>query len=194
MPPTVVELFGAKVKKLPPETLDVLVFCACMGNRFTAEDIALILELELLALFERLKPVLSMGLLMESKSELQFVHDRVQEAVLRLLDAERRRAIHWRIGHHLLQAVPAGKALAKQDNLFTIAAHLNLGRPEQLDKAATLTLIASTTRPATRLWKPSPPKPPTNTSAPPWRCCRRTAGSAVTRKPSRSTRNWRKPS
>jgi signal transduction histidine kinase len=142
MPPTVVELFGAKVKKLPQETLDVLVFCACMGNRFTAEDIALILELELLALFERLKPVLSQGLLMESKSELQFVHDRVQEAVLRLLDTEQRRAIHWRIGHHLLQAVPAGSNLGKQDNLFTITAHLNLGRPEHLDQEAACRLVA----------------------------------------------------
>ena len=142
MPPTVVELFGAKVRKLPPETLDILVFCACMGNRFTAEDIALIKELKLLDLFERLKPVLSLGLLMESKAELQFVHDRVQEAVLRLLDAGQRRDIHWRIGRHLLGAVPPGAALGQQENLFTIAAHLNLGRPEQPDPACALELAA----------------------------------------------------
>ena len=140
MPLTVVELFGAKVRKLPQETLDILVFCACMGNRFTAEDIALIRELELVSLFERLKPVLSMGLLMESKSELQFVHDRVQEAVLRLLDEESRRAIHWRIGNHLLAAIPPDSELARQDNLFTIVAHLNLGRPDDLEPEAALNL------------------------------------------------------
>jgi signal transduction histidine kinase/tRNA A-37 threonylcarbamoyl transferase component Bud32 len=142
MPPTVVELFGAKVRKLPPETLDILVFCACMGNRFLAEDIALIKELPLLELFERLKVVLSLGLLMESKSELQFVHDRVQEAVLRLLDDPRRREIHWRIGQHLLKAVPKGAELGQQENLFTIAAHLNLGQPKRPSRAVALELSA----------------------------------------------------
>ena len=132
MPPTVVELFGIKVQMLPPETLAVLVFCACMGNRFTAEDIALIQELDMMTLFERLKPVLSMGLLMENKLELKFVHDRVQEAVLRLLDTDQRRAIHWRIGNHLLGAVPPESDLARQENLFTIATHLNLGCPTDL--------------------------------------------------------------
>lgn len=142
MPPTVVELFGAKVKKLPPETLSILVFSACMGNRFTAEDIAFIQELDVFVLFERLKSVLSMGLLMENKSELQFVHDRVQEAVLQLLDAGQRRSIHWRIGKHLLSAVPQGGDLIRQDNLFTIVAHMNLGRPDDLDREAAQQLSA----------------------------------------------------
>jgi signal transduction histidine kinase/tetratricopeptide (TPR) repeat protein len=142
MPPTVVELFGAKVKKLPEDTLDILVFCACMGNRFTAEDMALIKELSLLRLFEQLSPVLRLGLLVESKSELQFVHDRVQEAVLRLLDNDQKRAIHWRIGEHLLNAVAGCRDLSREDNLFTIAAHLNLGRPEHPDPATALRLAA----------------------------------------------------
>jgi predicted ATPase/signal transduction histidine kinase/tRNA A-37 threonylcarbamoyl transferase component Bud32 len=132
MPTTVVELFGAKVKQLPFATVEILMLCACMGNRFAAEEVALIQEIPYQTLFERLKPVLSLGLLMESKSELQFVHDRVQEAVLRFLNAEQRRAIHWRVGQHLLGDTPIGIELEQQDNLFTIAAHLNLGRPEQL--------------------------------------------------------------
>lgn len=146
MPPTVVELFGAKVRKLPKDTLDILVFCACMGNRFAADDIALIMEMELLDLFEKLKPVLSQGLLMESKSELQFVHDRVQEAVLRLLDPPARRAIHWRIGHHLLADVPPDSDVGQRDNLFTIVAHLNLGRPEDLTNGPAVRLAALNAR------------------------------------------------
>ncbi|MDD5462244.1 MAG: AAA family ATPase [Methylococcales bacterium] len=133
MPLSVVELFSSKVRKLPDQTLDILMLCACMGNRFTAEDIAVILEIDYQSLFECLKPVLSLGLVMESKTELQFVHDRVQEAVLRLIDAEKRRDIHWRIGLHLLNGAVIGPALEQQENLFTVAAHLNLGRPSQMD-------------------------------------------------------------
>jgi signal transduction histidine kinase/serine/threonine protein kinase len=133
MPLSVVELFSSKVRQLPEETLDILTLCACMGNRFAAEDIAVILEMEYQPLFEGLKPVLSLGLVMESKTEFQFVHDRVQEAVLRLIDAEKRRDIHWRIGLHLLDGAVIGPSLEDLENLFTIVAHLNLGRPAQMD-------------------------------------------------------------
>ncbi|HLF97396.1 MAG TPA: EAL domain-containing protein, partial [Methylococcaceae bacterium] len=137
MPATVVELFSAKVGKLPEDTLDVLQHCACMGNRFTAQDVALVLDLDLPELFEILKPVLSLGLLLENKTDLQFVHDRVQEAVLRAIPAPMRQSIHWRIGNRLFDEIPAGEDHEKRDNLFTIAAHLNRGRPETPDAATT---------------------------------------------------------
>lgn len=129
MPATVVELFSSKVRKLPADTLRILEHCACMGNRFTAQEVALILDTDLPALFETLKPVLSLGLMLENKTDLQFVHDRVQEAVLRAIPARRRKAIHWRIGSRLFGDIPADADLEKRDNLFTIAAHLNRGRP-----------------------------------------------------------------
>lgn len=132
MPTSVVELFGSKVNQLPAETVEILLLCACMGNRFSAEEVSLIQEISYQILFERLKPVLSLGLLIESKIELQFVHDRVQEAVLRFLNPPQRREIHWRIGRHLLGDTPINEALEQQENLFTIAAHLNLGKPETL--------------------------------------------------------------
>ncbi|MBD9357169.1 ATP-binding sensor histidine kinase [Methylomonas albis] len=133
MPASVVELFSAKVRKLPSRTLNILYHCACMGNRFTAEDVGLVLDTRIEQLFEDLKPVLSMGLLLENKADLQFVHDRVQEAVLQQIAAYTRPNIHWRIGNRLLSAVAAGTELAGLDNLFTIAAHLNQGCPELLD-------------------------------------------------------------
>jgi len=132
MPTSVVELFGSKVNQLPAETVEILLLCACMGNRFSAEEVSLIQEISYQTLFERLKPVLSLGLLIESKIELQFVHDRVQEAVLRFLNPPQRREIHWRIGQHLLGDMAVNSALEQQENLFTIAAHLNLGKPENL--------------------------------------------------------------
>ena len=133
MPASVVELFSSKVSKLPAPTLHILNYCACMGNRFTAQDVALVLGYSLQQLFEDLKPVLSLGMLLENKSDLQFVHDRVQEAVLRQVPLAERAQIHWLVGQRLLQDVPA-QALEKLENLFTIAAHLNRGRPTPLDE------------------------------------------------------------
>jgi predicted ATPase len=104
MPSTVVALFSSKVQRLPVDTISLLEHCACMGNRFTPDEIALVKEITLLNVFETLKPALSQGLLTESKNELQFVHDRVQEAVLNAIERERRRQMHWQIGNHLLSS------------------------------------------------------------------------------------------
>lgn len=133
MPANVVELFSAKVRKLPVETLYILNYCACMGNRFTANEVALVVDMRIDQLFEDLKPVLSQSLLLENKSDLQFVHDRVQEAVLSQIDLHSRPDIHWRIGHRLLSEAPANAELESLDNLFTIATHLNQGCPAKPD-------------------------------------------------------------
>ena len=141
MPATVVELFSSKVSKLPSATLHILNRCACMGNRFTAEEVALVMDIGLEQLFEDLKPVLSLGLLLENKTDLQFVHDRVQEAVLRQVDEALRPTIHWRIGQRLLGLVSADTDLESVENLFTIAAHLNRGRPENLQDVDVYKLV-----------------------------------------------------
>ncbi len=133
IPASVVELFSSKVRKLPVATLHILDHCACMGNRFTVEEVAQVLDFRIDELFEALKSVLSLGLLLENKSDLQFVHDRVQESVLRQVEKEARPAIHWRIGKRLLADQPVDDNLELLDNLFTIAAHLNLGKPVQLE-------------------------------------------------------------
>ena len=134
MPSTVVSLFSSRVKKIPNDTIDLLENCACMGNRFTPDEVALVREISLLKVFEKLKPALSQGLLIESKDQLQFIHDRVQEAVLRVIKPEKRCQIHWQIGNHLLAAVPKGADLEKLDNLFTIVSHLHLGKENILDR------------------------------------------------------------
>ena len=140
MPTSVVDMFGFKVQGLHRETLAVIKVCACMGNRFSAEDVALICDMPLLRLFELIKPALTLGLLIESKSEFQFVHDRVQEAVLRLIEAQQRQHIHWQVGWHLLSDQAINQKLEAKDNLFTIAAHLNLGRPENINHKQCLQL------------------------------------------------------
>ena len=134
MPNTVVALFDFKIQKLPPDLVNLLEFCACMGNAFSPADISLIREMPLLEIFEMLKPALGQGLLMENKNRLQFIHDKVQEATLSKITAARRRQIHRQIGNHLLRTIPEGaREIEKLDNLFAIVAHLNLGREEIRD-------------------------------------------------------------
>ncbi|MBI2863890.1 MAG: AAA family ATPase [Chloroflexi bacterium] len=158
MPTTVVALFSSKIRKLPPDVIELLEYCACLGNTFSPADLSLIRGLTLRDTFSMLKLALGQGLLMENKNQLQFVHDRVQEAALSAISAERRRQIHQQIGNHLLAAVrsfPEGQPsgwgsdparrkpsergapdLEKHENLFAIVSHLNLGREQNLNPTA----------------------------------------------------------
>ncbi len=135
MPTTVVALFSSKIQRLPMNLVSLLEYCACMGNTFSPEELSLIREMTLLETFDIMKPALGQGLLMESKNQLQFIHDKVQEAVLAAIPAEKRRTIHWQIGNHLLSAVPDEPTdIEKVENLFTIVSHLNLGRETNPDR------------------------------------------------------------
>ncbi|MCM2466854.1 AAA family ATPase [Methanoculleus oceani] len=135
MPTTIVALFASKIQNLPRDLITLLEYCACMGNTFSPAEVSQIRGMTLLETFEVLKPALGQGLLVESKNQLQFIHDKVQEAALSAIPAERRRQIHWQVGNHLLRAVPeeALMGMEKLENLFTIASHLNLGLEEEPD-------------------------------------------------------------
>jgi len=131
MPTTVVALFSSKIRRLAPALVTLLEYCACMGNTFSPTEMSVIRGMSLLGIFELLRPALGQGLLMENKNQLQFIHDRVQEAVLSAIPVARRREIHREIGGHLLALIPKGSDVEKLDNLFTIVSHLNLGRDEE---------------------------------------------------------------
>ena len=135
MPTTVVALFSSKIERLPPRSLDLLEYCACMGNTLAASQLAEVKEISVADVYETLKPALRQGLLVETKNELRFIHDKVHEAVLSAIPLERRREIHWRVGNHLLAPLLAESVdLEKAESLFAIVTHLNMGAPESLDK------------------------------------------------------------
>ncbi len=141
MPTTVVALFGSKLQKLPPDLMTLLEYCACMGNTFSPAELSSIRSITLRETFEILKPALGQGLLIESKNQVQFIHDKVQESALSTIPAERRRRIHREIGNHLLSAVPRdNQDLEKLENLFTLLSHLNLGREDRLDPTTAYSL------------------------------------------------------
>ncbi|MBI0582873.1 MAG: AAA family ATPase [Methanomassiliicoccus sp.] len=136
MPTTVVALFISKIRRFPPDLIALLEYCACMGNTFSPSELSLITERSLLDVFETLKPALGQGLLIENKNQLQFIHDKVQEAALSAIPEERRRRIHSQVGEHLLSAVPLSASMEGVSNLFTIVSHLNRGRAERPEAEA----------------------------------------------------------
>ena len=140
MPTTVVALFSSKIRKFDPDLISLLEYCACMGNTFSPDELASVKGITLLETFKMLKPVLGQGLLIENKNQLQFIHDKVQEATLSAIPAERRRKIHWQVGNHLLRAIHEGADIEKQDNLFTIVSHLNMGKEKEIDSKTSYVL------------------------------------------------------
>ncbi len=135
MPTNVVALFCSKIQKLPPNLIDLLKYCACMGNTFSPAVMSAIRGMSLIEFFELLKPVLRQGLLVENRGQLQFIHDRVQEALLLSIPVEELKPIHWKIGDYLYSTVSdADGVIEESENLFTIVSHLNLGRKNNLDR------------------------------------------------------------
>lgn len=134
MPTTIVALFSSKIEKLSSELITLLEYCACMGNSFSPVEVSLIRKMTLLETYKTLKPALEQGMLIESKNQLQFIHDRVQEAVLSRIPAERRRSIHRQVGNYLLSIIKTNSGgMENIDELFTIVSHLNLGREANPD-------------------------------------------------------------
>ncbi|MGZ3808379.1 MAG: histidine kinase dimerization/phosphoacceptor domain -containing protein, partial [Bacteriovorax sp.] len=126
MPTTIVELFSSKLKKLSPTVIDLMDYCACMGNYFDPGDLAKIVGIQLLELFEVLRPALSQSLIIENKNQLQFVHDKVQEATLSGISLERREMIHWEIGNYLLAESHGDLKNLSIESIFSMASHFNI--------------------------------------------------------------------
>ena len=137
MPTSVAGLFESKIWKVSPELVELLKYCACMGNTLSPSDLSAILSMPMAKIFEVLKPALGQGLLVENKNQLQFIHDRVQEAVLASVPARELGPIHWRIGSHLYSAAAsAGDGVSESQDLFVIVSHLNLGIKDRPDREA----------------------------------------------------------
>lgn len=134
LPADVFALFEEKVEKLPPEVTHLLKYCACMGNTFFPADVSVVLDSPPVEIYRLLNPALRTGLLAEDKNRMQFIHDRVQEALLSSISPEERSQIHWQIGSHLYSKAVKEGNVERSENLFEIASHLNLGITDSSDE------------------------------------------------------------
>ncbi len=128
----VVELMIKKIKKLPDTSQNVLRLAACMGNRFDVNTLSVIYEKSAMATFQDLKPVLREALIFpisENNShnaafihQLQFSHDRVQQAAYALIDDKHKKAIHLQIARLLFNNTQTAVLAEK---VFEIVGHFN---------------------------------------------------------------------
>ncbi len=120
----VVELMSQKVCELPPQTRQILQQAACFGARFNLETLSIVYGKPANAALADLRPAFDETLIISSGPDIEFVHDRIQQAAYSLISDEERKAVHWRIGK-LLQQEPAQRI--RNEYFFDTVNHLIIG-------------------------------------------------------------------
>jgi predicted ATPase len=114
----VVALMTSKLRKLRPETQEVLTLAACIGNPFDLAILATVREKPLRDTAVDLSEALSDGLVWPLSEDIgpvdsaqqeadassplyRFAHDRIQQAAYSMIPAEERQIVHRRVGEHV---------------------------------------------------------------------------------------------
>ena len=175
MTDNVVALMATKIQKLPAEAQRILWLAACIGNTFDLKTLAIVdarspqetadslwaglregLILPLGDAYKFIEDRSAAALLVESQAPgaqagvstrvvYRFLHDRVQQAAYSLIPENRRREVHLRIGRLMRSALTVEE---RDEELFTIVGHLNLGaelltEQAERDELAELNLVVA---------------------------------------------------
>ncbi|MCP4690067.1 MAG: AAA family ATPase, partial [Desulfobacterales bacterium] len=140
MTDNVVDFMAAKIGSFPPETRETLKLAACMGSRFELAALAMIGEQSDDETLEQILKGVEEGLLIpldprykllamsddmkKRAGGFRFVHDRVRQAAYTLIDEDRKKALHRRIGVLLKNHADPTQL---ENRIFDIAGHLNIG-------------------------------------------------------------------
>lgn len=163
----VVQFMSAQLQKLPQTTQDILKLAACIGNQFDLNTLAMSCEKSEIETATNLWTALQAGLVLpqteiykfyqrdsdeqlelghahKQLAEYKFLHDRVQQAAYSLIPDDHKQAVHLKIGQLLQQNL---SDIEKEEKLFDIIGHLNLGRdlitqPEERSVLTQLNLSA----------------------------------------------------
>jgi len=133
LPALAVDFFSYKIKTIPGNVLEILQIASCLGTGFSADELCAVLNSDMAKIYAQLAPVFKNKILVKRKKMLFFSHDRIQEAVYSTIDKRQAQTIHKNIAETLLKLIPEKTKWESVDNLFTIANHLNKGRPENQD-------------------------------------------------------------
>jgi predicted ATPase/tRNA A-37 threonylcarbamoyl transferase component Bud32 len=156
----VVELLSEKINKLPDSVKHSLCIAACLGNYFDLKALSLVIQKNIRETIHELMPAIKDGLILPlgndykifqtsfSESEkleqlipiiqFKFIHDRVQQAAYSLIEEDKKKDVHLKIGNILLSNVDIESRDAK---VFEIVNHLNNGSSLISDKHEKVRLI-----------------------------------------------------
>jgi len=148
----VVNLMADKIKKLKPESQNIIKIASCIGNKFTLETLSMaygkaqgktlavlwqaISEGLILPIIDVYKSIdLSLWRDIDFKEtndekqnlyidEYKFSHDRIQQAAYTLIEKHDKEEIHWKIGTLMLENTPEKK---HEQIIFELVNQLNIG-------------------------------------------------------------------
>lgn len=136
----VLDLLLAKLKRLPNQTQEILMFAACIGNRFDLETLALVSKQSKQATLESLEPAIQEQLILpldenykqrESSEEnmanafFKFKHDRIQQVVYGQLGHEKQKELHLLIGQRMFEK-DKDESEGVAVNLLEMVEHFNI--------------------------------------------------------------------
>lgn len=129
----VIDLLINKLQKCSSEMQEILEVGACIGSSFDARLISTVKEMPLSSLIPWCLEAIREGFILLSDNFLEgeedtssktfrFLHDKVQQAAYLLMDEEKRKATHYKIGLILLKKY---KPEELEENIFEIMSQLN---------------------------------------------------------------------
>ena len=95
----VVQIMAEKLKDLPPEHLDIIQVCACIGNRFDLETLSAVSDQPMDLVLSVIDSLVREGLISPTGDGYRFYHNRIQEAAYSHLYITEKERIHYRIGN-----------------------------------------------------------------------------------------------
>ena len=138
----VVEFMVDNLRRLPPQTQQILQLAACIGSTFDLHTLSLIYERPIADTAAALLPALKQHAVLPLHSDYRLVgesvdpgefnpayrfqHDRVQQAAYALIVVQQLQNVHLSVGRLMLQH--AGDSVP-EERLIDIVGHLNEGRP-----------------------------------------------------------------
>ncbi len=158
----VVELVTAKLRRLPPETQQVVTYAAAIGHQFDAATLATITGVPVAEAMRALWPALAASVVVplgedyrllareageaseanEVRAQdvwFRFIHDRVQQAAYALTPEARLPGLHLEIGRLLVER-HGGHDKLPPATIFEVARHLGRGAQEITDPDERLAL------------------------------------------------------
>ena len=116
----IITLMTYQIQQLPAATQQALSIASCLGHHLAVSTLQTAMACSQDAVVEALQPALNSGILLQTESEVYFVHDRVQEAAYQLLAETEKDRTHLTIGQRLLASSTSEETL-----LLDIVAQFN---------------------------------------------------------------------
>lgn len=140
----VIDLLVEKIQLLPPQRIELLKMAASVGNWFRQDIFVKIYDRPGIDSRDELIQLANDNFFILGSTNVNFVHDKVQEAVYTLISPEERAKNHYKIAQTYLSLLDQFKL---EDHIFTIVNQLNqarslLGSDAEMERLIELNLMA----------------------------------------------------